>query len=122
MSLRQASKCGVVKTVNGISNDYTDINKYVRFHSKRPYTIKKINDNMTMDHTKAGSVDAWMFILITNGKSIYALCFIFLDISLILNFLFKISDILIVFGLISKLTSVFKINKQVIFILFKCFN
>ena len=48
----------------------------------------------------------------------YVFFFSFLDISLILNFLFKISDILIVFVLISTLTSVFKINKQVMFILF----
>jgi hypothetical protein len=39
-------------------NDSTESLFTVLFHSKRPHTITKINDNINMDWTIAGSVNA----------------------------------------------------------------
>jgi hypothetical protein len=51
-------KCGRVKPGNWISNGSTDIKKDLKkkpaqicFHSKRPHTITKMNDNINMNST-----------------------------------------------------------------------
>ena len=49
---------------NWISNGNTNIHKrstkpgQIRLHSKRPHTITKINDNINLERTKAGSENA----------------------------------------------------------------
>ena len=56
--LGQTQKCGRLKPVIWISNDNTGINKQskttlIHFHSKRPHTIIRMNDNINMDSITA---------------------------------------------------------------------
>jgi hypothetical protein len=45
-----------------LSTGYTNVKKtpHIRFHSKRSHTITTINDNINMDSTIAGSMNANM--------------------------------------------------------------
>ena len=70
--LEQAQKCAMVKSVNGIStipsdnwilNNMKELNKVnnkkpaqIHFQSKRSYIITKINNNINLGKTIAGSV------------------------------------------------------------------
>ena len=53
---------------NWISSDNTYINKHTqtRFHTKRPHTITKMNDNIYMDSTMPGSIHTRSWV--TTGK------------------------------------------------------
>jgi hypothetical protein len=58
-------QCGGAKSINGIQPSPIDNlifndNKpaQIRVHSKRSYTITKMNDNINMDSTIAGSMSA----------------------------------------------------------------